>query len=717
MKQTEQVCDLSRFFTPRSVAMVGATEDTTRFGGRVLRAMLKFGYGGKIFPINPRRSEIFGLRCYPAVSELPEVPDHVGLIVTGEKVLGVLQECHRFGIPFASVFSAGFSESGTQQGREMQQAITDFACSSGMRIMGPNCYGLINFIDHFAMTATHAITGPVEGGGNVGLISQSGGLGQVNVMWRAMQAGVKINYVVSSGNEADLEVADFARFMIEADTTEVVMMALEGLQDGEKFLRMAERAAQCGKPLVVLKFGRTEIGSRAAASHTGAMTGSDEVFDAAFRQYGAIRVEDCKDLYDTAIALRGRRWPRGRRAASLSVSGGNIVQMADIGSRLGLIWNAYSSTTQERLATLIPSYGKVSNPTDMTSLATGKPGLFKSALEIVTQDENVDVMVPAYTFARKADLECGIDLYRNSDKSVVVLLTGCCVDDPGLTVESMVEQGIPAYRDTGTCLGAVRAALGYREFLETFRPQSELVRPRGIDTDSARAVIERSDRTVFSERESKQVLAAYGLPVSRELLARNAPEAVAHARALAGAVALKVESPDIAHKTEAGAIRLNVSGDDAVCEAFDAVLGCARAYKPDAQIDGVLVQTMAPPGIEMILGATCDPVFGPVIAVGLGGIHVEVLRDLAYRIAPIDERQARAMLRELRAYRLLEGIRGAPPRDIVTLADCIVRLSWLAYDLRDRITEIDVNPLIVLEHGAVAVDALISRKSTEAMTK
>jgi acetate---CoA ligase (ADP-forming) len=703
--------DLTRLFAPRSAALVGATDHPTSFGGCVFQTVAGFGFPGNLYPVNPRLKAINGLPCYPSLKDLPETPDHVGIIVSVERVFGVLADCAAVGVPFATVYTGGFAESGTAEGRERQAQLVEFAKRSGMRIMGPNCNGIINFVDAFAMTSTAAAKGARPPAGNVGVVSHSGGLGQINIMWRAQEIGLGISYEASCGNEADLDTLDFVRFMLESDATDVVLLAVEGFKDGEKLKAVAREAAEREKPIVVLKFGRTEAGSRAAASHTGAIAGDDAITDALLRQYGLIRVDECDQLYETAVLLRKRRWPSGRGAAAASPTGGNVVQLADVGARFGLEWPAYSETTQGALAQLMPGYGKVGNPTDMTSIATGEQALYRQALNTIAADGNVDIMVPIYVSISKADLQRGADFVSGCEKSAAMLWVGGCTDDPSFTRKDFVKAGVTVYRDATPCMRAFRAAVDFGEHVKlqrsgATRPES----PAGLDRQAAAAKLESAGGKL-TERAAKAVLAAYGFPVPGERLATNPDEALSHAREIGGAVALKIESPDIAHKTEAGAIRLGVRGDQFVRKAYVDVMEAARRHAPQAVLNGVLVQAMAPQGIEMMLGMVNDAVFGPVVAVGLGGIYVEALKDVAYRAAPVARRQAEDMLGELKSAKLLDGARGMAPRDREALIDLIVQLSWFAHDFREEVAEIDLNPVIVLECGAGAhvVDALIVR--------
>ena len=705
--------DLKSFFNPSSVAFVGATEDLTKFGGRALKQMIDFGFRGRVYPVNPRYATVRGHACFPSIAALPETPDHVGIVIAAGRVLDVLRECADKGVRNATVFTSNFSETGTAEGRALQDEIVAFARAHGLRLLGPNCNGFINFVDGFAMASTAAINGPRKPAGDVGLVCHSGGLGQMNIMWRAQEAGLGITYEVSCGNEADLDAMDFMRFMLDDARTNVVMVAVETIRDGRKFEALARYAAERAKPIVMLKFGRTEAGRRAAASHTGAITGSDDVHDAAFSQFGVLRVHDCNELYEVAKLLRRRKWPRSNRAAALTGSGGHSVLMADLGAGVGIDWVSYSQETVAQLRQLLPSFGGVSNPTDLTSAMTGSRTLFQDALNIVARDESVDVLLPVLVAPTVAAIEEVIALADSIAKPVAVLWTGYCPADPAITAATLVARGLPVYRDALTCLKAVRAAMTYGEFLRKREAAAAHppTRPPGIDQVRAKSLLDAAGERL-TERAAKEILAAYGLTVTRERLAQSAAEAVAMARDIGGPVALKIESPDIPHKTEAGAIRLGIEGDADIRRAHEDVVVAAQRFNPAAKLNGVLIQEMAPTGVEVMLGIASDPTFGAVIVAALGGIHVEVLRDVAYRIPPLAPADAHAMLRELRGHALLEGVRGARARDIDTLVDCIVRLSWLAHDLAAHIAEVDINPLMVLERGAGVrvVDALIIRK-------
>jgi acetyltransferase len=430
------------------------------------------------------------------------------------------------------------------------------------------------------------------------------------------------------------------------------------------------------------------------------VTGADEVCDAALRQMGIVRVMDTNDLYETAMLLRTGKRAGGRRAAATSISGGNLVMVADLGASVGVEFPAYGEATQAKLKALLPGFSATSNPTDLTAAAVGRPDTFASVAQILAEDSAIDAVVPVITFSPAAEIRSIAAVSASSTKPVAILWTGKCSDDASLTPEVLVGEGHAVYRDALPCMKALHATMRYAEFgRQLARPAPQ--RPARIDVDAARKMPLKG---TLSEAQSKALLGLYGLPVTRESLAKSADEAVSMA---GGPVALKIQSPDIPHKTEAKAIRLNVSGAAAVRRAYDEVVAAAKDYKPDARIEGVLVQEMVTGGHEILIGVSRDPVFGPVLTVGLGGIYVEVFKDVAFRLPPVSLEDAKGMIDELRCSAILKGARGQPTVDVGALADCIERISWLAVDLQDRIVELDINPLRVLPHGARVVDALV----------
>ncbi len=699
---------LHRFFTPRSVAFIGATEELGKFGGRAMRQLIDFGYAGPIYPINPKREAVFGHRCYPSLAALPEVPDHVGIVLPAPAVAGALAEAGSLGVPFATVFSSGFGEAGTEAGRALQAQLVATARASGIRFMGPNCNGMINFTDRFALTSTGTITGgALRPAGDVAVVSQSGGAGQVNTMWRAQEAGLGVSVQVSCGNDADLDLLDYVTFAVEHAPTRVVLVLAERIASGEKLRRVAARAAELRKPIVMIKFGRTEAGSKAAASHTGAITGADAVFDAAARQLGLLRAEDCPELYEAAMLLRQGRYPAGTGVAALSISGGNLVLLAETGAGLGLRFPGYTPETTARLQPLLPGFTGTANPTDLSAGAIGAKDLFENALRVIGGDAGVDTLVPVLTIAPTADIRATAALAAAHEKPVAILWTGKCSDDAAVTPASLVAEGHAVYRDALPCLRAVGHAARYGAFLQRAHGPAP-ARPGGMDLAKAAGLL-KAER--FSEAGARALLACYGLFGPREKLVKSAEAAVHAAAEMRGPVALKVVSADLPHKTEAGAVLLHQEGAAAVAAGHAQVLANALAYKPDARVEGVLVQEMVTGGQEILLGVTQDATFGPVLTVGFGGILVEVLKDVAFRLPPIAPEEAEALLRELRLFPLLGGVRGAPACDVPALVDAICRFSWLAKDVGEAGLEVEVNPLMVLpgSRGVRVVDALVVR--------
>lgn len=703
---------LDRLLSPASIAILGASEDFVKINGRPLKFLLDKGYAGRLFPVNPKYETLAGLRCYPTIGAIPEPVDLAIVAVPAAAVLDALRQCVAKGAAAAVVFSSGFGEMG-EAGRAMEAEITALARESGLRVCGPNTLGFMNTFDRVMATFSQAGDGDTPPG-PVGFVTQSGAFGTA-IFALARQRGLSLGYFVNSGNEADVDFGDLLAHVLEDPRIRVVAGYIEGLRDGRKLLAAADRALTLGTPLVLTKVARSSAGARAAASHTGSLAGADRVYDGVFRQAGIVRARNDEHLLDLAAAFASCALPAGPGVGLVTQSGGAGVLMADRCEELGLAVPELAEETRTALRRVVPAFGAVRNPVDITAQFIAEPALLSSALELVLADPRVDVAIFYLGLMERAAPKIAADLTRvaaASPKPLIVAWAGA------------PEAGLRALREGGVCVlpsatRAVDAVHGLVEFAER-RRRHEREGARGHvgpspgardPLDAARA----AGRRALDAEAAFRLLAGYGIAAPRARLARTAEEAARIAAELGGAVALKVEGPTILHKTEVEGVSLGVRGAAAVRAAYATILANTRRHAPAAAVEGVLVQEMVENGVEMVAGLHRDPQFGPLVMVGLGGIFVEVLEDVAFGAVPLTRGDAEAMVAGLRGARILGGVRGRPRADRAALVDVLLAISRLGVEAGDAIAELDVNPLVVLPEGrgARALDALVVLASKE----
>jgi len=708
--------DIDALLSPRSIAIVGASPDATIIRGKVQHVLHARKYPGKIYPISRSNAEVQGVKAYPTIAEVPEKVDLAMIIIPAAAVPAALTECGEAGVKAAYIISSGFAEERGIDGAGLQRQIREIADKYDMAICGPNAEGFFNAPDNVVATFSPAVENfeqplqpETDKGLGIGVVAQSGGLGFA-YYHRGRARQLRINHLISTGNEAALEGFDLVEYLLERDDASVFLMYLEAIRNAETFKRVAARAADLGKPLIVAKMGRSEVASRAAASHTAALSGSDTAYDAMFERYGVIRGDEIDQMLDIAAGFAFCPPLKGRRVAIMSGSGGAAVWMADTLAAHGLDVPELDAETRKAIDAIIPSYGASANPVDLTAQAIRQVG-YARIIDILRKSPVIDAIVVVGSLANPAtirnDREALAKVAAETDKPILF----CTYTLPSPEgVEVITQCGIPAYANMPNCAAAIAAMADYHEFRQR-RAASQATAAAAPAATAPAAALETFGK-VLCEYEAKSVLAPYGVRAEGEQLARTAAEAVAAARSIGYPVAIKIQSPDITHKTEMGGVELRLADDRAVETAFETMMARAREAAPSADIRGVLVQKMAPAGREIILGISHDETFGPMLMLGLGGIYVEVLRDVVFAPVPLGRDDALAMIKRLKGSKLLEGVRGEPPSDVDALADLMVGLARFAADNAGRIAEIDLNPVLVHPRGegVTVVDALIVQR-------
>ena len=690
---------LDALFAPSSIAIIGASSDQRRFGGRPIQYLLDAGFAGGIYPVNPARDEIQGLKAYPSISDIKGLVDCAILAISAEATLATLEACIAKGVRSAILYGAGFSEMG-DEGRALQDRVVAMARDAGMRLLGPNCMGLFNAHARFYATFASAMEEGVGKPGGIAVASQSGGYGGY-LLKHLMLRGLGLSQWITTGNEADVDVGEALGWMAARPENEILLGYIEGVKSGEKLIAALETAQALRKPVIMMKVGRTAEGSKAAASHTASLTGEDAVYDALFDKYGVYRARTTDEMLDVVSALSLKRPLQGDRIGVISISGGVGVQIADFVSDAGMRMGQLPDEAQAALRALVPACSP-HNPIDMTGLVTTNHDIMEKTLDIVLGAKAFDATLIFLGIAGSAPSMAGplkqaiSNAYaRHPDQLLSVAITAS-----DAMVRDYAALGILTTEDPSRAVAALGA-------LNRFRQRNEaLVQPRPTFAALATALPPSGK---FNEAQAKALLAQIGIPSPREAVATTPDEAAAQATAIGFPVALKLVSADILHKTEVGGVKLNLTSAAEVAAAAQDILASAKAARPDANIDGLLVSQMVTGGVETILGVHRDPAFGPVVTFGLGGILVELLKDTVCAIAPVSFDEARSMIARIKTAALLTGYRGSEVHDVEALAHAIVDISHFVIQQRDRVASLEINPLRVMpgDGGVIALDAVI----------
>ena len=688
-------------FNPRSIAVIGASPEANRPGAQTIRALQDNGFKGGVYPVNPKYGEVAGLRCYAAIKDVPKPCDIAVIALPAALVPQTVDECGAYGVRFVVVVGGGFREVG-KEGEEREAQMLAAARKHGVRIVGPNCLGLVNVHTRAYAAFGSLARPPVLQPGPVSVVIQSGGFGNSLVV-RCAAAGVGFRQVVASGSESDLTTPELVEAMIDDPGTKLILIYMEGMNDGRRFVAAAERALAAGKPIVVWKAGNTEQGVKAAASHTANMTGSYDIYRAAFRQCGVVEVHEMEEAIDCIQCLLafGDR-PAGDDVAIMGGSGGSAVVFSDAADQYGIRLAELSPPTHTILKKVLPGTASLENPIDYAAgfITDANTPRFREAVDAVLADPAVHQLGVLFATTTGEHARNGATVLAEAvqkHKKPIFTFLSVSRETTGGGMDILEKAAIPILPSPTRVVKAMKVLSDYQRARTRVRAAEQAQAPS----------LKKYPSGTLSEHESKEILKAWGIAVTNDRLLPAAALSAGDAEGTVFPVALKVVSRDIPHKSEIGGVRLNIRNDTELAVAVREMLERVQRAAPKAKLDGLLVSEMITDGIETIVGVVNDSVFGPVVAFGLGGIFAETLKDVTYRLAPFGLETAREMIAELRASPILSGVRGKPPGDIPALAQTLVAVSGLAWQLRNSLEEMDINPLLVRPVGVIAADALL----------